>query len=410
MKEFCILKNTIQEYAWGSHTAIPDLLGTSSPSDKPQAELWMGAHPKAPSEIFVDGNWHPLPDALEHRPVEILGRRVAEASGHTLPFLFKVLAAAKPLSIQAHPDLRQARDGFARENKLGIALDAPNRNYRDANHKPEIICALTPFWALNGFRSPAAILALLGNIAADSLSEPVRAFERSPDAAGLEHFFKTIMTMERARQRGAVEEAVAYASKHTDGGPVFEWMLKLNAEYPGDIGVLSPLFLNLVELLPGQAMFLHAGRLHAYLDGLGIELMANSDNVLRGGLTPKHIDVPELLSVLSFDNQELVVLEPQERAPGEGAYASEAREFELTVINVSAGSSYMSPENRSVEIMICTDGSARATNLETRATLELLKGMSVLVPAALHRYTIEGTATFYKASVPHCTERSFTVY
>jgi mannose-6-phosphate isomerase len=207
--------------------------------------------------------------------------------------------------------------------------------------------------------------------------------------------------MERAHLRGAVVEAVAYASKHADDDPVFEWILKLNAEYPGDIGVLSPLFLNLVELLPGQAMFLHAGRLHAYLDGLGIELMANSDNVLRGGLTPKHIDVPELLSVLSFDNQELVILEPIERGPCEGAYKSDAREFELTVIRVSAGSSYASPEDRSVEIMICTDGDAVATNLETRATLEISKGMSVLVPAALHRYAIEGTATFYKASVPH---------
>jgi mannose-6-phosphate isomerase len=181
---------------------------------------------------------------------------------------------------------------------------------------------------------------------------------------------------------------------------VFEWMLKLDAEYPGDIGVLSPALLNLVKLRPGQAMFLHAGRLHAYLDGVGMELMANSDNVLRGGLTPKHIDVPELLSVLTFDQQELVILEPGNERPCERAYASDAREFKLTVIGVSAGLSYMSPDDRSVEIMICTDGVARLTNPESKATLELSKGMSVLIPSALRRYSIEGAATIYKASVP----------
>jgi mannose-6-phosphate isomerase len=400
MKEFCILKNTIQEYAWGSHTAIPDLLGASSPSTKPQAELWMGAHLKAASEILVEGSWRALPAVLENSSLEILGRRVADASGNTLPFLFKVLAAAKPLSIQAHPNLQQTREGFDRENRLNIPLDAPNRNYRDANHKPEIICALSRFWALNGFRAPTAILSLIGEFDSPGLSEPARVFERSPDAAGLERFFGTIMTMEKSRQNDAVEDAVAYARSCAGSDPAFEWMLKLNAEYPEDVGVLSPLLLNLVELHPGQAMFLSAGWLHAYLNGVGIELMANSDNVLRGGLTPKHIDVPELLKVLDFDHQEVSVLDSQERRPCERAYGSDTREFELAVISVSAGSSYVSPEDRSVEIMICTNGSAVATNLENKATIELSRGMSVLVPSALRRYTIEGNATVYRASVP----------
>lgn len=400
MKEFCVLKNTIQEYAWGSHTAIAEFLGTSSPSAQPQAELWMGAHPKAPSKILVDGGWRPLPEVLEEWPVEILGPRVADAFGPTLPFLFKVLAAAKPLSIQAHPDLQQARDGFARENKLGIPLDAPNRNYRDANHKPEIICALTPFWALNGFRAPAEIVALLGKIDSPVLAEPTRTLQQSPDAPGLGRFFDTIMTMPDSPRRAAVGEAVVYARNNAVDDPVSEWIIKLNAEYPGDIGVLSPLLLNLVKLDPGQAMYLRAGRLHAYLDGVGMELMANSDNVLRGGLTPKHIDVPELLKVLDFDFEELAVLEPRESGPCERAYNSDAPEFDLTVIVVSSGSSYTSPEDRSVEILICTSGSAVAKNLENSAALELSKGMSVLVPSALRRYAIEGAATFYKASVP----------
>jgi mannose-6-phosphate isomerase len=424
MKDFCILKNTVQEYAWGSRTAIAELLGAPSPSARPQAELWMGAHPKAPSEVLVDGQWSRLPAVLERWPLEILGRPVADAYGHTLPFLFKVLAAATPLSIQAHPNLEQAREGFARENKLGIPLDAPNRNYRDAHHKPEIICALTPFWALNGFRAPAAIASRLGEMNSQALSEPVRALAQSPDASGLARFFDTIMTMEDSLQRRAVAEAVAYARDHkgedrdtgdnpdtsgdptaggdqgTRGDPAFAWVLKLDAEYPGDVGVLSPLLLNLVELKPGQAMFLKAGRLHAYLSGVGMELMANSDNVLRGGLTPKHIDVPELLSVLNFDHQQLGVLEPEERGPCERVYNIAAREFELAVIRVANGALYESPQDRSVEIMICTDGSATATNVESRATIELSKGVSVLVPSALRRYTVTGTATLYKASVP----------
>jgi mannose-6-phosphate isomerase len=400
MREFCILQNPIQEYAWGSRTAIAELLGAPSPSAKPQAELWMGAHPKAPSEILIDGRLQALPSVLKRSPAEILGAAAARDFGNALPFLFKVLAAEKPLSIQAHPDIAQAREGFARENDLGIPLDSPNRNYKDANHKPETICALTPFWALNGFRAPGEIISLLGAIGSTALSGHVRAFERDPNPKGLERFFESIMTMDRERQRLAVEEAVGYARGHAAGNPAFEWMLKLDAEYPADIGVLSPVLLNLVRLAPGEAMFLHAGRLHAYLQGVGMELMANSDNVLRGGLTPKHVDVPELLRVLVFDEQPLSVLEPAERAPCERVYETHAREFELSVIDVSPGSSYASPEDRSVEIVFCTSGRAIAANPKSKATVDLSKGTSVLIPAALPRYTIEGRAVLYKAAVP----------
>ena len=152
MKQICQLDNVIQEYAWGSRTMIADLLGCPSPSDVPQAELWMGAHPKAPSNVVAGGERVSLAAGIEAAPAEILGTRVSKQFGGRLPFLFKVLAAAEPLSIQAHPTLAQAREGFARENEANIPVDAPDRNYRDDNHKPEIICALTPFWALNGFR------------------------------------------------------------------------------------------------------------------------------------------------------------------------------------------------------------------------------------------------------------------
>lgn len=400
MEKICILRNAIQNYAWGSHTAIAELLGEPSPSKKPQAELWMGAHPKAPSEVLVDGTWRPLPDLIREHPDEILGKRVAKAFDGKLPFLFKVLAAAQPLSIQAHPNLEQARQGFARENAEGIPLTAPHRCYKDGNHKPETLCALTPFWAMNGFRKIDSIVSLLREIGADEIAGELAQLEAGPDSNGLKQFFSALMTMDKTRQQRAAEQAAAFAADHAENDPIFEWMGKLNAQYPGDIGVLSPALLNLVCLEPGQAMFLRAGRLHAYLDGVGIELMANSDNVLRGGLTPKHIDVPELLKTLTFGETTDLLLSTKERPNAERVYPSEADEFRLSVITVSDGASYAGPEDRNVEILICTEGRAVITGPGADETQEMAKGVSVLVPAALDRYVIEGDATLYKAAAP----------
>ena len=400
MKEICILKNPIQYYAWGSHTAISELLGNPTPSEKPEAELWMGAHPIAPSEVLVDGKWKPLPELIDNLPVDILGKRVAEKFSGKLPFLFKVLAAAKPLSIQAHPSFDQAKEGFARENRLGIPMTAPNRNYKDNNHKPEIICALTAFWTLNGFRKIDNIVYLLKEINPSGLLEEIKELEKNLDSNGLKNFFSTIMTMDEKRKKHIVEEAIGFAERRFDENPVFEWMLKLNAEYPGDIGILSPVLLNLVKLEPGQAMFLHSGQLHTYLEGVGIELMANSDNVLRGGLTPKHIDVAELLRILHFNEKEIEILETKDKTDGERKYASNAEEFRLSIIAVNTSTSYISPEDRSVEIMICMSGKATLKNLENDKVLELRRGVSALVPAGVHQYSIEGEAILYKASVP----------
>jgi len=400
MKEICILRNPIQNYAWGSPTAIPELLGEPTPSDKPQAELWMGAHVKAHSEVLVDGNWHPLPELMEKSPTEILGKRVTERFGAKLPFLFKVIAAAKPLSIQAHPNLDQAREGFARENRMGIPPTDPNRNYRDDNHKPETICALTPFWVLNGFRKVSDIVSQLRGINPSGISEEVKDLEAHPDSDGLKRFFSKIMRMENLRQKHVVEEAVGVAERSRGEDPVFEWMIRLQEQYPGDIGVLSPVLLNLVQLQPGEAMFVYAGQLHAYLEGTGVELMANSDNVLRGGLTSKHIDVPELLRVLDFAEKEIAILTPKEQADGERAYPWQSEEFRLSVITVNAGVPYTSPDDRSVEILICVSGKASARDLAGHKVLELKRGTSILVPAAVRQYVIEGEATLYKASVP----------
>jgi mannose-6-phosphate isomerase len=400
MRKIGLLKNTIQEYAWGSRTAIPELLGQPVPAEKPQAELWMGAHPKAPSQVLSDGIWRSLPEVIQESPAETLGQEVAARFSNKLPFLFKVLAAARPLSIQAHPNKEQAEQGFARENELGVPLDAPQRNYRDDNHKPEIICALTPFCALNGFRKLEEALRLLEKIRVPGLAEIVSFLRSHPNRDGLKKFFNHLMTTDRGKQRKIVEQAVNSAEQQTNEEPVWTWMIKLNEEYPGDMGVLSPLFLNLVRLKPQQAMYLPAGELHGYLEGVGIELMANSDNVLRGGLTPKHIDVQELLTVLNFTYDDLNILGPENLAFGEATYSTEAEEFVLSVMRLNKGAPFSSPRNRSVEIMICTEGEVSVTDLSAGDITNLTRGISIIVPAAVEQYRIEGEATLYKATVP----------
>ena len=400
MRKIGLLKNSIQEYAWGSRTGILGLLGQSVSADKPQAELWMGAHPKAPSQVLADGLWRSLPEVIQESPEETLGQEVAARFSNKLPFLFKVLAAAKPLSIQAHPNKEQAGQGFARENELGIPLDAPHRNYRDDNHKPEIICALTPFWALNGFRKIEETLSLLEEARIPGLVEIVSFLRNHPNRDGLKKFFNHLMTTDSGKQSKIVEQAVNYAEKRTHEEPVWTWMIKLNEEYPGDMGVLSPIFLNLIRLEPQQAMYLPAGELHGYLEGVGIELMANSDNVLRGGLTPKHIDVQELLTVLSFTDGEVNILSPENLTPGEAIYSTEAEEFVLSVIRVDNAAPFSSPRDRSVEMMMCTEGEVSVTDLSAGDITRLTRGISIIVPAAVEQYSIEGDGILYKAAVP----------
>jgi len=400
MKTIGLLKNTIQEYAWGSYTAIPDLLGENSPAQIPQAELWMGAHPKAPSRVKCDGKWRSLPELIAENPEAILGRTVARKFDNRLPYLFKVLAAAKPLSIQAHPSRTQALKGFERENRLGIPFDAYNRNYKDDNHKPECICALTPFWGLNGFRKISEILSLIEKVCPQGLETEIKALRMQPDSQGLKGFFQILMTMNQQRQNQIIDKALLHAKKLSEDNQIYKWMLSLHHEYPADIGIFSPILLNLICLEPGQAMFLQAGELHAYLDGVGIELMANSDNVLRGGLTPKHVDVPELLNVLNFEEREISILSQEALSDSEGIYSSQAEEFILSVIQVKKDVSYTSPVERSVEIILCTHGKAKIVDIENKDILHLNKGSSVIIPAAVEAYGIDGEATFYKASVP----------
>ncbi len=400
MKHIHLLKNSIQEYAWGSYTAIPDLLGTPSPSENPQAELWMGAHPKAPSLIKYNNQWQALDKIIEMHPKAFLGEQVADKFLNRLPYLFKILAASKPLSIQAHPSREQAVQGFERENRQGIPLDATNRNYRDDNHKPECICALSDFWALCGFRRIPEMLLLLSKISPPGLESAIHDLSEKPDSKGLRIFFQRLITMPKSEIEAILNQTMAKVGLYIQDDPVFKWMRILYEAYGNDFGVFSPVLLNLVCLKSGQALFLASGELHAYLSGLGIELMANSDNVLRGGLTPKHMDVPELLNILTFEEKEIEILTPQQAGACEKVYPCPAEEFVLSVVKVKSGSSYQSRDSHTVEIVICIEGKARLSEYDSKKMIFLSRGQSAIVPAICGKYRIEGDGVLYKASVP----------
>jgi mannose-6-phosphate isomerase len=400
MKHIRRLKNPIQEYAWGSYTAIAELLGTPSPSSQPQAELWMGAHPKAPSMVYHQGRWQSLFEVVANAPETVLGAHVAERFGSQLPFLFKVLAAAQPLSIQAHPSQAKAAEGFARENRQHIPLDASERNYKDANHKPECICALTPFWSLNGFRPIPEILALMEPVCADNFEAGLEPLWQDEGSQALQRFLRALLMLPEAQKRLLIDDAVRHAEPLRRQDTAFEWLVKLHAAYPNDVGILAPLFLNLICLAPGEAMFLPSGALHAYLDGVGIELMANSDNVLRGGLTPKHVDVVELLSVLNFEVHAVERLHPQAYLPCEQIYPTQAEEFNLSVIQVGKHHAYQSEPKRGVEILLCVAGNTTIEDRGSGRTIDLPQGASVIVPAAADRYTLAGVGKVFKAATP----------
>lgn len=395
-----VLRNPIQNYAWGSKSFIPQLIGESAPENVPQAELWMGAHPKAPSLVWQDGEWVPLPELIREDPEGVLGKSTAKKFSNRLPFLFKVLAAERPLSIQAHPNRDQARQGFSRENSRGVPLNASHRNYKDDNHKPEIICALTPFWALIGFRELEEIVALTDRLGASSFRDRVMDSFGQANHESLRRLFTRLLTMDGDDQQRMVAEVVESCEKHTGADKAFEWTVKLNRAYAGDTGVLSPLFMKIVRLEPGEAMCISSGQLHSYLEGAGIELMANSDNVLRGGLTPKNIDMPELLEILDFSANERCLLNPERGVNGEKLYRCPTEEFILSAISLDEGAVFFGPKKRSVEMMICTEGEAQIIDLDRREDLSLNKGTVMVIPASAGPYRIEGKCTVYKAAVP----------
>lgn len=400
--ELFVLDNQIQNYAWGSHTAIADLMGHTSPSEQPQAELWMGAHPKAPSRLNVDGNSVTLGDWIAQDPEAILGEIVNTRYKGQLPFLFKVLASAQPLSIQVHPNRQQAAEGFAREEAAGIPFDALHRNYRDTHHKPELIVALGPFWALQGFREASDIQHRLNELQLTSVGLQLETFlmEMDSEEAALKALFTYLMQLPEKQQKAVVTKACQNAAPLADKIFTYQWVLRLQEFYPGDIGVLSPLLFNLVQLRAGEAIYQHSGQIHAYLEGVGIEIMANSDNVLRAGLTQKHIDLEELLKIANFNPTNTSRIQQRRISPQESVYMAPAPEFVLYRGHLDGNQPFLSATQRSIEILLCIEGSGTITNTKTSNQIQLKSGTCVLIPASLRQYQIEGDLAYFRAAVP----------
>jgi len=400
MPRIALLENRIREYDWGSRTAIAELLGRPAPSAAPQAELWMGAHPSAPSTALLAGERRSLLEWIEERPQEILGPRVHAKFAGRLPFLMKLLAADRPLSIQAHPDAAQAREGFASENAAGIPLDAPERCYRDPCHKPELLCALTPFWALRGFRAPREILALAARLAVPELDRAAACLTTGGEGAALSAWLRGLFALAPEARVLLVRAAARAAAERAEDDVAFEWIARLQQVHRDDVGVLAPLFLHAVRLEPGEAIFLPARELHGYLQGVGVELMASSDNVLRGGLTTKAIAVDELLRVLRFEPERPERVQAQTDATGWESYRTPAIEFELARVILRGGPPVASAAQRSVEILLCTEGEVELTPADAQPRVRLAQGASCVVPAAMGAYRASGRGTLYRASVP----------
>ena len=362
------MRGPIRTYAWGSRTAIAEFTGRPVPTAHPEAELWFGAHPADPARLQGPGGERSLLDAIAADPDGELGPAVREGFGDVLPFLVKVLAADEPLSLQAHPSARQALEGYQREDRRGVPLTSPVRNYRDRSHKPELLVALSDFEALAGFRPAAHSVALMRALAVPGLDPYIALLTDQSDAAGLRALFTTWITAPQPDIDSLIPAVLDGAVTYIRSGAkefVAEarTILELGERYPGDAGVLAALLLNRIGLAPGEGIFLPAGNLHSYLHGVGIEVMANSDNVLRGGLTPKHVDVPELLRVLDFTPVP-DVRAGTHREGIEVVYDTPAAEFAASVLILDGknlGHEVDAPaRHNGPQILLCTEGSVTA--------------------------------------------------
>jgi mannose-6-phosphate isomerase len=370
------LKNRIKHYEWGSRELLPQFLNIENSKKIPWAEMWMGTHKLSPSQTEVDGSLINL----------------TELSGE-LPFLFKLLAVEKPLSIQAHPNKAQAEEGFKREESLGLSIKNPTRNYRDTNHKPEILCALSPFTMMAGFREPDRIRASLEEflLTAPPLKEIISPLLRALASDSLSSFFRILYGLSGIER----EYLSTFICEKDDvqGGVITQaqWNLMKDfaSQYPGDPAIISPLFLNLFTLRPGQAVFIPSGVLHAYISGFGVELMASSDNVLRGGLTPKHVDTGELMNILHF-----VPFIPQIIAPSSSVrwfcYHTPCGDFLLSMMRGEGEEKAFGEKGPA--ICIVTEGELRAGN-------EIFKkGESFFLPRTDSACMFSGNYFLYAAS------------
>ncbi|MGY1824820.1 MULTISPECIES: mannose-6-phosphate isomerase, class I [unclassified Blastococcus] len=384
------LSNGVRFYPWGSRTVIPELLGEPVPAERPHAELWVGAHPDEPS-VLSDGR--PLDKAIAEEPDRLLGPAVVERFGARLPFLMKVLAAETPLSLQAHPTTAQAEAGYAAEEAAGIPHDDPTRTFKDPFHKPELLLALTTFEALCGFRPVEESLHCLAKLQVPELKPTIAALARGGLRAAIPQLLA--LTGERRTELvSAVARAAArfVAAHDPEFINTYRWAASLAETYPGDPGVVISLMCNHLKLAPGEAVFLPAGNLHAYLSGAGVEVMASSDNVLRGGLTAKHVDLAALIEVLDFTDGKVPVIHPV-LGPGGLRYPVPVQDFDLTRVHLDEQAGVLT--TRGPQLLLCTEGVAVLASVDGELTLE--KGRAAFLPAGAP-VTARGPAVLYRAT------------
>ncbi|MCZ2829710.1 mannose-6-phosphate isomerase, class I [Modestobacter sp. VKM Ac-2986] len=384
------MTNAVRHYPWGSRTVIPELLGEPSPAEQPYAELWMGAHPGQPS-VLSDGR--PLDAAIAADPQGMLGDSVRHRFGDRLPFLMKVLAADLPLSLQAHPTTAQAQVGFAAEQAAGIPLDDPTRTFKDPYHKPEILLAITPVEALCGFRPIAESLHCLAKLQLAELMPTIAALANG----GLRAAIPQLLALSERRRESLVTAVAAKAASFVAAHDpefinTYRWAASLAETYPGDPGVVISLMCNHLRLAPGEAVFLPAGNLHAYLSGAGVEVMASSDNVLRGGLTNKHVDLAALIEVLDFTDGRVPVIHPV-LGPGGLRYPTPVRDFDLTRVQIAFEPGVLTTSGP--QVLLCTEGAAVLEGPDGEVVLQ--KGESAFVPAG-QLVTACGPAILYRAT------------
>jgi len=384
-----LLRGAIRTYVWGSRTAIAEFTGRPVPAAHPEAELWLGANAGDPAFLEEPEGEVSLLQAVVADPEGQLGAAARARFGDALPFLLKVLAAEEPLSLQAHPSSEQAAEGYLREERLGIPVNSPVRNYRDSSHKPELLVALQQFEVLAGFRPAAHTIELLRALAVSDLDPFIDLLHDQSDADGLRALFTTWITAPQpdvdVLVTAVLDGAINYLSSGaTEFATVAKTVLELGERYPGDAGVLAALLLNRITLGPGEGIFLSAGNLHAYLRGVGLEVMANSDNVLRGGLTPKHVDVPELLRVLNFNPTTESQLRAQTHPDGLASfYDTPTAEFAASMLTLGddqIGHEVDAPSRHDgPQILLCVEG---ATAVHGKAgALTLTRGAAAWVAA-----------------------------
>ncbi len=391
-----------RDYAWGSPSAIHRLIGTE-PDGAPLAELWFGAHPSGPAPAEDGGG--DIRSLIETDPEGTLGRDVLARFGPQLPYLLKLIAPSRPLSLQVHPDLPRARERFAAENAAGVPLDAPWRNYRDANHKPELVFALTPFEAVCGFRAPRRAAELLADLDAPVTRSLHRELAADPTPAGMRRAFTTLLDDATRPSPEEVSQVVAACRERAERGSPSPradgTVVRLAEDYPHDPGVVASLLLNPVTLQPGDSLFVPAGGVHAYLSGLGVEIMAASDNVLRAGLTKKHVDVPEVLDCVDYVAAPPIRVAPEVFHGATRVFYAPVDDFELSVTSLADGDCADGARplpGRGPRVLLCLDGEVAVFTAGQELTLA--RGQAAFVRADDGPLAIRGEGTLVQADVP----------